>query len=263
MNMLLFLLVALALNPRTDTVRTDRGVYIGQMPSGAGKFYDEERGLYVGNFDRAVPSGRGIHFRRDGGRYAGNFVRGTYSGYGRLFTSTGAVVCGTFTDGHANGRDTLFYPDGKVFIGIVQNNGPTQYGKTYRNAQAARVEKPSFPEVYLTGEDKAFLNSIRNGEYDTPAVFKDGVSFFQAYIAPNFHYSESMSEKWAVVRYEFVVGADGRISDVTILSTTDEEYAEQLVKVIRRSPRWHPALKDGKPVPYTVKNQKATFNMPQ
>lgn len=261
--MLLFLLISLAANPQMDTICSDNRVFIGQMQAGEGKLYDEERGLYVGNFNCAVPSGRGIHFRRDGGRYVGNFVEGTYSGDGRYFMSSGAIVCGTFIDGHANGRDTLFYPNGKVFIGIMQNNWPTQYGKTYKNAQSAHVEKPVFPEVYLTEDDKSFLHRIRNKEYDTPAIFKDGVSFFQAYIAPHFHYSESMSDNWAVVRYEFVVGADGKISDVTILSTTNEEYSKQLVKVIKRSPRWHPAMKDGKPVPYTIKNQKAIFNMPQ
>lgn len=229
MKLLATLLVCLSVNPQVDTVHLDRGIYIGQLPAGTGKLYDNGRGLFLG----------------------------------RYFMSTGAVICGVFSNGRADGRDTLFYPDGRVFIGIMRNNGPTQYGRTYKNARAAGFVKPVFPEVDLDEEDMAFLDSFGNGEYDTPAVFRDGTSFFQSYIVPNFHFSESMYNSWAIVHYEFVVGADGKIRDVTILSTTNEEYSKELVKVIRRSPRWHPAMKDGRPVPYTVRKQKAAFNMPQ
>ena len=262
-SILTAILISLALMPQTDTVRLDWGTYIGERPTGQGKLYDNERGLYIGWFDRAVISGRGIHFRPDGGKYDGNFAKGRYSGYGRYFMHTGAVICGEFTGGHANGLDTLYYPDGRVFIGIMQNNGVTSQGKTYRSAQAARARKPAFPDVELSEYDSAFLATLRGGEYDTPAVFKDGVSFYQAYIHPNFKVSESLARHSAVVHYEFTVGANGKIRDVNITSTTDNRYARELVRVIMRSPRWTPAKKDGKPVPYTIRNQRIVFNLPE
>lgn len=129
-----------------------------------------------------------MHFKPDGGKYVGNFVRGVEQGAGRLFMHTGAVICGEFRNGQTNGLDTLFYPDGKVFIGVMRNNGATSQGKTFKNAQAAGVTKPAFPEYPLSEEDLAFLASIRVNDYDSPAVFKDGVSFFEAYINPNFRY---------------------------------------------------------------------------
>ena len=46
------------------------------------------------------------------------------------------------------------------------------------------------------------------------------------------------------------VGEDGKISDVTITSATDNDFAKELVRVIKHSPKWKPATKDGKPVPY-------------
>ena len=186
-------------------------------------------------------------------------MKGLEQGYGRFFMHTGAVICGEFRDGRANGLDTLFYPDGKVFIGIMRNGGATSQGKTYRNANAAGVAKPLFPEYQLDEEDLAFLAEMRVNDYDSPAVFRDGVSFFEVYISPNFRYKESMSGKNAVVHYAFTVGEDGKISDVTITSTTDEAFSKELVRVIMRSPKWTPAMKDGKPVPYTIKNQKVHF----
>ncbi len=242
-----------------DTIKLEYGTYIGQMPSGEGKMYHNEKGLFIGRFDRTVASGRGIRIKADGSLYAGNFVKGVYQGYGRLFMPTGAVICGEFSRGRANGRDTLYYPDGKVFIGIMSNNGTTSQGKTYKNARVAGLVKPERPEPALTDEDYAFLEQLGMGEYDTPAVFRTGESFFQAYISPNFRYTESMLGKIATVHYEFVVGEDGKIKDVKILSSTDEAFSRELERVIRRSPRWTPATKDGKAVPYPVRNQKVTF----
>ena len=242
-----------------DTVVFDNRTYIGDVPAGQGTLYHRENGLFIGTFNKTVPYGRGIHVKTDGSIYSGNFVKGLYQGYGRLFMATGAVICGEFKGGYANGRDTLYYPDGKVFIGIVRNNGPTEQGKTYKNAKAANAEKPERPDVLLSDYDIAFLESIGYGKYDTPAFFGSGASFFEAFIVPNFRYSESMEGKMATVHYEFVVGDDGKVRDVKILSSTDEAFSKELERVIKRSPRWTPAMKDGKPVPFLIRDQKVTF----
>ena len=264
MSLVTPILIGLLMTAPVDTVRMESATYIGQMPFGEGKLYHNDHGLYIGTFNRTLPSGRGMHFDPNGTRYIGNFVKGTYQGLGRLYMASGAVVCGEFFGGRANGRDTLYYTDGRVFIGIMQNGGATSQGKTYRSQEAARVTKPAFPDIELSDEDRAFLDRLRKDElYDMPAIFKDGVSFFQAYIIPHFQFSESMANKSALIHYEFVVGEDGKVRDVVITSSTDEEFARELERVIKHSPRWTPATKDGKPVPYPVKDQKALFNMPQ
>jgi len=242
-----------------DTLNLGYGKYIGEMPSGKGRLYHNEKGLFIGLFNQAVPSGRGVRIKADGSLYSGNFVKGVYQGRGRLFMSTGAVICGEFRDGRANGLDTLYYPDGKVFIGIMVNNGATRQGKTYKSVEAAKVSKPERPSVNLDNEALAFLRRIGYGEYDPPATFKSGASFFQEYIYPNFHYKESMFGKTATVHYEFVVGEDGKVRDVEILSATDKAFAKELERVKNRPPRWPPATKDGKPVPYPIRNQIVNF----
>ncbi len=261
MSLFAAFLISLSLIPQVDTVKLGHGTYIGQIPSGDGKIYHKERGLFVGFHDLTTISGRGMRFSPDGGKYVGNFVNGLEQGKGRLFMHTGAVICGEFRNGHANGLDTLFYSDGKVFIGIMRNNGVSSQGKTYKNAHAAGAVKPLFPEYCPSEEDLAFLKSIRINDYDSPAVFKDGVSFFEAYISPRFRHKGAMMGKNAIVHYEFTVGEDGRISDVIISSTTDEDFAKELMRVIKRSPKWTPAMKNGKPVPYTIKSQKVHFGI--
>lgn len=177
-----------------DTVKLDNRTYIGELPSGQGKLYHQDRGLFVGSFNRTVPQGRGIRIKADGSIYSGNFV------------------------------------------------------------------KPQKPELTLTDDDFAFLESLGYGQYDSRPVFGDGASFFQAYIHPNFRYKESMVGKIATVHYQFVVGEDGKLRDIKIVSSTDEEFSKELLRVLKRSPRWQPAMKDGKPVPYLIKNQEINFN---
>ena len=63
----------------------------------------------------------------------------------------------------------------------------------------------------------------------------------------------------ATVRYEFVVGEDGKLRDIKILSSTDEAFSKELERVLKRCPRWTPAMKDGKPVPFLIRDQKVTF----
>ena len=65
------------------------------------------------------------------------------------------------------------------------------------------------------------------------------------------------------VHYEFVVGEDGKLRDIKIVSSTDEEFSKELLRVLKRSPRWKPAMKDGKPKPYLIKNQRFNFNGPE
>ena len=62
-------IVALSLAFQADTLHLDKGTYIGQYPSGQGKFYHNEKGLYVGWHDRAVISGRGLRFKPDGSKW--------------------------------------------------------------------------------------------------------------------------------------------------------------------------------------------------
>jgi TonB family protein len=47
---------------------------------------------------------------------------------------------------------------------------------------------------------------------------------------------------------EFVVDEKGKVRDVRIVESLDDEMDAQVVKVIGASPKWKPATVDGKPV---------------
>jgi protein TonB len=47
-----------------------------------------------------------------------------------------------------------------------------------------------------------------------------------------------------IVRVKFMVGADGSITDVTILESPGKIYDKEVTRVIRKMPRWEPAIQN-------------------
>ena len=58
-----------------------------------------------------------------------------------------------------------------------------------------------------------------------------------------------------VVYMEFTIGTDGKVKDVRVLEGASPALDAEALRVIRKSPRWTPGMKDGKPV-------QVTYSMP-
>lgn len=52
---------------------------------------------------------------------------------------------------------------------------------------------------------------------------------------------------------KFVVGTNGKLQEIEILESGGADFDEEALRVIRKSPKWKPAEKDGKPVRYTYR----------
>lgn len=61
---------------------------------------------------------------------------------------------------------------------------------------------------------------------------------------------------------EFTVCEDGRVCDIEVLNANkiSPEFAEEVVRVMKKSPKWKPALLNGKPVRTRFK-QPVTVNL--
>ena len=61
-------------------------------------------------------------------------------------------------------------------------------------------------------------------------------------------------EHEGTMKVSFVIGTDGKVTDVKILESVCEELDNMVVSVIKKSPAWEPAkVKGGKPVEWAVK----------
>ena len=64
-----------------------------------------------------------------------------------------------------------------------------------------------------------------------------------------------VNRKAGLVHLSFVIDLDGTIQDVQVTKGIDQLYDEAAVKVLKRSPKWLPGIRNGKPI-------KVKYNIP-
>ena len=83
-------------------------------------------------------------------------------------------------------------------------------------------------------------------------VFPGGDKYddFQEYVAKNLVYPEEVAENGIQGRVfvQFVVEADGSVSNVSVIRSIHETLDKEAVRVIENSPRWKPGMQRGRPV---------------
>lgn len=60
-------------------------------------------------------------------------------------------------------------------------------------------------------------------------------------------------EHQGTMKVSFVIGTDGKVTDVKILESICEELDNMVVSAIKKSPAWEPAKVKGKPVEWALK----------
>lgn len=91
-------------------------------------------------------------------------------------------------------------------------------------------------------------------QVDTKPSFNGGnANDFSKWVNSHLSYPEAAinnNESGRVV-LTFVVGKDGRVSNVQVLKGVSETLDREAVRVVKKSPVWTPAIKDGEPVACT------------
>ena len=72
---------------------------------------------------------------------------------------------------------------------------------------------------------------------------------FRKFIAKNFRLPEVEKDVDATIVAKFIVSKTGEISDITIITETPKNLGlnDEMIRVLKESPKWKPGLKDGKP----------------
>ena len=85
---------------------------------------------------------------------------------------------------------------------------------------------------------------------ENPATFKGGIGAFYAYVQKNMKYP-SQAQRMGLegkVFVEFVVGKDGKITDVRVLRGIGAGCDEEAIKVLKNSPAWQAGKQRGRAV---------------
>ena len=112
-------------------------------------------------------------------------------------------------------------------------------------------------EVVVTGygvaRKKAVSTSAGIIDYDdlylhpdySPAVPLDGNRGFTKYVNENVQFPENTTQKRAVVVLNFIVNADGRPENISVLRSPGMEFSAEAIRLLQEGPDWQPAkLKD-------------------
>lgn len=85
---------------------------------------------------------------------------------------------------------------------------------------------------------------------ENPATFKGGIGAFYKYVQKNMRYP-SQAQRMGLegkVFVQFVVGKDGRITDVEVLRGIGAGCDQEAIKVLKNSPAWSAGRQRGRPV---------------
>jgi protein TonB len=118
----------------------------------------------------------------------------------------------------------------------INTGGPGNSG-TAGNVNEANVTPPLIPEIYDAGN------------VDEPADFPGGKPGLSRFLQRNL-VSPGMEENHSVqVLVRFVVDKEGKIAAAEIVKEGGKVYDEEVLRVIRKMPKWKPARQHGNPVP--------------
>ena len=80
---------------------------------------------------------------------------------------------------------------------------------------------------------------------------------FRAFVAKQLIYPEICVENGiqGKILYQFVIDENGKLKDIFVIESADKILDKEAARVIRQSPDWTPAKKEGKPISICVKMQ--------
>lgn len=97
---------------------------------------------------------------------------------------------------------------------------------------------------------------------EVEAGFPGGDAAWLRYLQQNLNASVPANRKAPVGVYtvliQFVVDKDGKISNITALTSHGYGMEEEVIRILRKSPRWKPAIQEGRNVK-AYRKQPVTF----
>jgi hypothetical protein len=165
---------------------------------------------------------------------------------------------------------------------ISKLGGTIEQGKQIYNSSIISVnqtlEHPSKKDridAYEKGFKKEYLKSSQNQNSNNesafksdenivqiPAQFPGGVGAWQKYLSQNLNDQIATKNGAPEGRYlviiKFKISANGEISETSVENDPGYGTKDELIRILKQSPKWIPAIQNGRNVPYYHK-QSITF----
>lgn len=174
-------------------------------------------------------------------KQAGNYANGKQDGIWNAWDSSGLKTIEIlFQTGGTVSKTEYYYEDSKLISKSTKDQNGDEIAYTMFDKKGNEIK-----------DDKIFT------KVDVQPVFNNGNASFQNYILQfvdkNVPYSRGAPSGRYLATINFVVEKDGKITEVQHESVSGYGIEAEAVRVIKLSPSWTPALKDGRPVRYRMK----------
>jgi len=115
--------------------------------------------------------------------------------------------------------------------------------------------------IDVKAQNKSQSSASKNKtNIDKPISVKKGVDFpggmtaFYKFLGKNIKFPDPEIDVQGKVIISFVIENDGRLTNFKIIRSLGPKYDAEVIRVMKLSPRWKPAVENGKPIKsdYTV-----------
>lgn len=173
----------------------------------------------------------------------GNYTKGRQDGWWTKWDTTGNVTDSIL---YVNGDITTstsyaYYPNHKIWF--VQINGPNHKGRQIFYNSAGAVTKVD-TTIVSDDEDRVFTKT------EVDASFPGGDGAWVKYISRSIAAAadEFTNKDYGTCHIRFIVGKDGKVTDVEALDMKGSTLAKIAVNAIQKGPDWIPAQQNGRNV---------------
>jgi len=275
----------------------DKARYLGiaeKTDSGWHKrdYFIHERVLQMdGTYDDSAckkPNGHFSYFHANGTlQSAGTYIHGKRDGLWVSYHYNGMMSdSASFINGHKTGASCKWYengypsdsslwnPDGSGVSAGWFNNGNPSYAGRYGPGEKMqgkwmyfhRNGKPSATEMYEDGKliDKQYYDeegkSMDTVNRDRNAQFPGGLKGWQKYLNNQLYFPTQykiVNGDKAIVVVEAIIDEEGNVTDATVSTPFHPAFDKIALQVIRKSPRWEPAISHNRKLPFKIKQPVA------
>jgi protein TonB len=168
-----------------------------------------------------------------------------------------------------NGKCLYYHSNGSLDSAGEFSNGVLDKSWFFYNPEGRCIRKKDYENGILI-KDTSFAEPIKDsfmrerlpipGEIESS--FKGGLRGWMQFLNKNFEYPQrALNRKIAgTVHLEFIVDATGKVQDPVVKKSVEYSLDEEAIRIIRKSPNWIPASKDGKQLK-SYKLQPITFKL--
>ncbi|RYY53653.1 MAG: hypothetical protein EOO09_17185 [Chitinophagaceae bacterium] len=195
------------------------------------------------------------------------YKNGKLKGTGLKYYRSGLVSDSLIADGQGNIMQYQFYENGKLLReGHAIKDSVKNASWNYYSEEGQLIGTETFDNgvskssVCIDADGNPSKGECKNDEADFIGGIDAWRAFLTSFLQPDVPVKNNAPAGTYTVMLQFVVEKDGRVNDIRALTSFGYGMEQEAVRVLRKSPRWQPAVMFGHNVK-AYRRQPITFQI--